>query len=340
MRNRMLAVAFGPPTMAAACAGLTRIRAAADCVELRLDLFDEPFDLAALLRERGDLTVVATLRPPEQGGRSRLAAAARLEVLLRAAELGAEYVDLEWDAASPEALAALRAAGARVIVSRHDFSSMPPGLADEWWPRLAALDADVVKVVGTARDVRDGLVVLRALERAKLPTISIGMGAAGLPTRLLALRSDHCLLTYAALDDGIGTAPGQISVGDMRAVYGVQRLCSSTRVYGLLGPHLERDRLAEYNAWFAADAIDAVGVPFPAEANAAEIIAAFKDLPVSGWHIHGLDLQRGAVRALDQLSPTAARQAKVNAVVMRPDGSLLGDWVESPRQQYELWLTG
>ena len=339
MRNRMLAVAFGPPTLAAACAGLPRIRAVADCVELRLDFLDEPVDLAALLRECGDLTVVATLRPPEQGGRSKLGAEARLKVLLRAAELGAAYVDVEWDAATPEALAELRGAGARVIVSRHDFSSMPPGLADDWWPHLAALGADVVKVVGTARDVRDCLVVLRAFERADLPTIAIGMGAPGLPTRVLALRSERCLLAYAALEDGIGTAPGQISIGDMREVYGVQRLGSISRAYGLLGAHVERERLAEYNAWFAAGAVDAVAVPFPAESSAAEIIAAFKDLPVSGWHIHGESLQRDALQVMDDLGPAAARQAKVNAVVTRVDGSLVGHWVESPRDQYELWLT-
>jgi 3-dehydroquinate dehydratase/shikimate dehydrogenase len=325
--------------MAAACAGLPRIRAVADCVELRLDLFDEPFDLATLLRERRDLPVVATLRPPDQGGRSELGASERLKVLVRAAELGAEYVDLEWDAASPDALAALRGAGARVIISRHDFSSMPADLADDWRLRLAELGADVVKLVGTARDVRDCLTVLRALERATLPTIAIAMGAAGLPTRVLALRSERCLLTYASLEEDGGTAPGQISVKDMREVYRVQHLGSSTRVFGLLGPHVERERLAEYNTWFAADAVDAVAVPFPAEVGAAAIVAGFRELPVNGWHIHGLDLQRDVVKSLDQLSPAATRQARVNAVVQRPDGSLLGDWVESPRQQYELWLT-
>src|ERR1051326_2390177 len=60
MRTRMRGVAFGPPTRAAACAGLQRIREVADCVELRLDLFEEPFDLPTLLRERGDMPVVAT----------------------------------------------------------------------------------------------------------------------------------------------------------------------------------------------------------------------------------------------------------------------------------------
>src|ERR1700733_3950641 len=113
--RRMLSIAFGPPTMAAALAGLPRIRAEADCVELRLDLFEEPFDLPALLAACGDLPVVATLRPPNQGGQSALAAAERLSVLLSAAELGATYVDLEWDAATPAAVAALHAAGAGVV---------------------------------------------------------------------------------------------------------------------------------------------------------------------------------------------------------------------------------
>src|SRR5438477_7956141 len=70
--RRMLAVAFGPPTMAEAIAGLPRIRQQADCVEMRLDLFQEQVDVAALLAACGDLTVVATLRPLTQGGKSHL----------------------------------------------------------------------------------------------------------------------------------------------------------------------------------------------------------------------------------------------------------------------------
>src|SRR5438876_11207705 len=125
LHARMLAVAFGPPTMAAACAGLPRIREQADCVELRLDLFKEPFDLALLLRERGSMPVVVTLRPPHQGGKWPLTPAERPKVLVRAAEPGAEYIDVEYDVAHPSAVAALRAAGARVSVSRHDFGAIP-----------------------------------------------------------------------------------------------------------------------------------------------------------------------------------------------------------------------
>jgi 3-dehydroquinate dehydratase/shikimate dehydrogenase len=330
----MIAIAFGPPTMAEALEGLPRIRAEADCVELRLDLFEEAFDLPLLLRERGDLPVVVTLRPPDQGGRSVLSAAERLTVLTHAAELGAEYVDLEFDAATPAAMAQLRSAGARVILSRHDFVEM---YSDSWWDDLAAQGADAVKVVGTAHDVHDCLRVLRTLAHAHLPTIAIAMGEPGLLSRVLALRSEQCLLTYATLGSGAPTAPGQLTARDMRTVYRAERLGPRTRVYGLLGAHLEPDRLAEYNAWFARDDADAVAVPVVAHADGPGIISAFAELPVDGWHVHGDELQTTVGQALDELATSACRQGKVNGIARRPDGRLVGHWVESPSEQYALW---
>jgi len=335
--RRMIAIAFGPPSMAEAETDLPRIRAQADCVELRLDLFQQPFDLPTLLRQRGDLPAVVTLRPPDQGGMSPLPPGERLKVLRAAAELGAEYIDLEFDAATPEAVAEIKSAGAKVIVSRHDFAGMPPELADTWWDDLANRGADVVKVVGTALDVRDCLPILRTLRDASRPTIAIAMGGPGLLSRVLALRSDQCLLTYAALDSGQGTAPGQLTASEMREVYRAARLGAGTAVFGLLGPHVESARLREYNDWFAADEVDAVAVPFAASTDAAEIVSAFRDLPVAGWHVHGEELQSTVGQALDDLAPKACRQGKVNAIVQHRDGSLAGHWVESPREQYELW---
>ncbi len=335
--RRLLAVAFGPPSMTAALRQLPRVIQAADCVELRLDLIDQGYNLAELLHARGSLPVVVTLRPPAQGGRSLLSPPERLAVLLQAAELGADYVDLEFDALSLQALAELRARGTRVIVSRHDFSSMPRGLADDWWPRLADLGADVVKVVGTASEVRDCLPVFRALARADRPTIAIAMGSVGQMSRVLALRAEQCLLTYAALDSGGGTAPGQLTIDELRSTFRAERIGESTRVYGLLGPHAESDRLREYNGWFANDGFDGVAVPFPAHADAAEIVSAYRELPVSGWHVHGLDLQTDVVRVLDEVRSPNGR---VNAVVRSADGALRGSWVESPREQYEVWRGG
>jgi shikimate 5-dehydrogenase len=128
-----------------------------------------------------------------------------------------------------------------------------------------------------------------------------------------------------------------LSLADMRDLYRADRLGPQTHVFGLLGPHAEPERLREYNAWFAADQVAGVAVPFTAHADAAGIVRAFADLPVSGWHVHGGDLQAEVLAVLDDLAPTATRQGKANGVVRRADGALVGHWVESPREQYELW---
>ena len=77
---------------------------------------------------------------------------------------------------------------------------------------------------------------------------------------------------------------------------------------------------------------------FPASANAAEILQAYRDLPVSGWHIHGEPLQHDVISALDDLDTKARAQNKVNAVVAR-DRALCGTWVESPREQFDFWTS-
>ena len=335
-RRRMIGVSFGPKTMAEALEGLPRIAAEADIAELRLDFFEEPYDLPRLLGERA-CPVVATLRPHDQGGRSAYPASERLKVLLRAADLGAEYVDLEWDAASPPAVAALKAAGAQVLVSRHDFTRMPDDFADGWWPDMLARGADVVKIVGMAGDVRDCLQVFRAFRRADRPTVAIAMGEAGLPTRILALREEQCFLTYATLGSGARVAPGQLPVKELREAYRVERLGPHTAVFGLLGPHVETARAAQYNAWFAEAGVDAVAVPFVADAYAPEIVSAFRELPLAGWHVHGTELQETVGQALDEVAPSACRKGKVNAVLARRDGALIGECVESPEEQFALW---
>jgi 3-dehydroquinate dehydratase/shikimate dehydrogenase len=142
------------------------------------------------------------------------------------------------------------------------------------------------------------------------------------------------LLTYAALDGAGGTAPGQLTVSEMRDVYRVDRLGPTTCVFGFLGPDTETERLREYNAWFSRDAVDAVAVPFVASIDAATTVTAFRELPVSGWHVHGAELQRDVVAALDEIR---ASTPKVNAIVRGRDGGLVGHWVESPREQYDLW---
>jgi 3-dehydroquinate dehydratase/shikimate dehydrogenase len=331
-----IAIALGRESQAALLAALEQARGQADLVELRLDFRREPFDLPRLLAAR-PCPAIVTLRPPREGGHSELADAKRIEMLLQAARLGAEYVDLEWDAVTPDAVDTLRAAGARVIVSRHDFSAMPPELASDWYDQLAGSGPDVVKVVGMASDPRDCLAPLRVLRHADLPTIALAMGTSGLPSRILSLREPRCLLTFATLDDGRGTAPGQLTARDLREVYRAASLGPTTRVYGLLSPHVESGLAAQHNQWLGETALDAVAIPVPAADDAPGTGSAYRSLPMAGRHIHGSALQATAGQALDRPGPSACRQGKVNAIVA--EGSdLVGYWVETPSEQLELWV--
>ncbi len=331
----MVCVPVAAPSRRTAASLLARACAAADIVELRLDLFDEPFDLPALLQARTRPAIV-TLRPPPEGGRCALPDVERIALLERAGHLGAEYVDVEASAASSDVVARLRATGARVIVSRHDFQSMPEGFVDRWLPEMLRLEPDAVKLVGMARDPLDCLPPIRALRRADRPCIALGMGERGVASRVLALREDRCLLTFATLAAGEGTAPGQVPVEDLREVYRAERLRLETRVFGVLGCQVDRSTLRRLNGWFHAAELDAVAVPFPTDGPAAPVIRGFRELPVSGWYLAGEGVRPPAGETLDVLRSSALHRGAANTIYA--DGeALVGEWAGSLEEVFALW---
>lgn len=300
-----LAVALAASDTGTALAALRQAAGRADLAELRLDLMAE-FDLPRLLAGR-PLPVIVTCRPPREGGRWPGSEAERLDVLRQAAALGADYVDLEWDAAHE--IAALDRSRTQVILSRHDFNAMPADLA----ARAASLwqaGADVVKLVGMARGLADCTPVLRLLAEATRPTIAIAMGEHGLLTRVLALRYPHALLSFAAPDPSGpagGTAPGQITLGAMLDLCRVRAISQRTRLVGLLAPDANASPLvAEGNRWLAAHGLDAMLLPLqpapgengPAAAKALHAVAPFAAM---------LDDPASAAELIDGLGWLAAR---------------------------------
>lgn len=262
-----LAIALAAQTTAAAQAALRQAAGRADLAELRLDLMHE-FDLPALLAER-PLPVIVTCRPPREGGRWQGSEAARLAVLQQAAALGAEYVDVEWDAAA--VLPDLDRTRTRVILSRHHFSAMPADLAQQA-AALAQAGADVVKVVGMAHSLPDCARALQVLDEATLPTIAIAMGVYGLPSRVLAFRSPHALLSFAAPDAAAGTAPGQLTLTTMLEDLRVRALTPQTTLIGWADGDVRACGVA--NARLAAQGLDAVTIPLPSVADTDRAQAA------------------------------------------------------------------
>ena len=183
-----------------------------DVAELRVDSFtarSAAHALAELPKYEG-IPTLATIRIRAEGGAWDGSEAERA-ALFAALLPHVDAVDVELAAREilPEVVAGARAAGRLAIVSHHDFERTPESaaLADAV-ARAEAAGADVVKIAAAVRGPED----VRTLAQVLLTPggrgrIVIGMGGAGLATRLLfpALGS---LLTYAHA--GRSTAPGQL----------------------------------------------------------------------------------------------------------------------------------
>lgn len=330
----MIAVALNEPTTDHARAALRAAAASADIVELRLDLMDE-CDLPRLLQDRRR-PVVVTNRAAREGGKWQGSEDARLDVLRQAIDLGAEYVDVEADA-----IHLIQDRGqSRLIASSHDFSAMPADLP-ALWRRLAETGADVVKLVGMARDARDVVSVVETLAAADRPTIAIAMGAAGIASRVLALRDPHCLLTFCALESGGGTAPGQLGVRELLDVYGARSLNRQTAVLGVLATEHDAAALAQWNIQLRApgtgrsdragrtDRADRVAVPLIVPADVTDVADTLAALRRTDIHVLAVaePLQEVVGQALDGLESSACRAGRVNLIDVQPD-RLVGGWFD------------
>jgi 3-dehydroquinate dehydratase/shikimate dehydrogenase len=330
----LIAVALNEPTPEAMRSAMRAAASVADVVELRIDLLDDPkaAHLPDLLTDR-PCPVIVTCRAVREGGHWPGSEARRLDVLRQAVALGADYVDVEADALDqiPERGAS------RLIVSAHDFAGMPTDIPGRW-RALAETGADVVKLVGVARDARDVVPMLEVLAAADRPTIAIAMGEAGLASRVLALREPACLLTFCALETGGGTAPGQIGAAEMESVYGARSLSRATAGVGLLGPGTDAEALRRWNGLLRVAGHDAVAVPIvvPDPDALAETLDAFRPLGLVGYLI-APPYQEIAGQLADGLEPSACRVGRVN--LLRAEGSgLSASWAEDDAEATSLLL--
>lgn len=242
----------------------------ADIVELRLDGVKDLDVERALHGRRGP--VIVTCRPTWEGGRFVGSEEERRKVLARALTLGAEYVDVEWQAQFDDVV---RANPTRVVVSSHDFTGVPADLCTRV-RAMRATGASVIKVAVTAARLSDTLPLLEIGKGGD--AVVIGMGDAGVPSRLLAARFGS-RWTYG----GNGIAPGQVPAARMLEEFRFRSITEQTALYGVAGEGVLTSPIpAMRNAAFAAAGLDAVCVPLPA-ADAADIQTFAEALGIIGW---------------------------------------------------------
>lgn len=319
-------------------AGLERAIAAAaevsDLIEVRLDCL-EPGELQTSVNlitkflQDTAAEFILTFRPAHQGGQRELDDETR-QVFWSDAIFSQSLYDVELDLAekfvSHETPTALPIDWRRTICSHHDFTGVPARL-DQIYDRLAATPARVLKVAVQANDAIDCLPVLNLLERARQEgreMIAIAMGAAGVATRILG-PSRGGYLTYASLETGQGTAPGQISARDMQQVYRLEDINRQTAIFGLIGSPVSHSLSpVMHNAAFAAAAANAVYIPFEVH----DVNAFLKRMihPLTRelvWNLRGSSVTAphkfGVMDCLDWIDPGAAEIGAVNTIVAEDD---------------------
>ncbi|MCE9619849.1 MAG: type I 3-dehydroquinate dehydratase [Planctomycetes bacterium] len=211
---------------------------------------------------------IVTIRSSAEGGGFSGDEEERLNLLLAVCKLDAapSCVDLELGAfqKSPSFQREFAAAkrSTRLILSSHDFEGRPADLHK----RIAAMWSEplcsIAKVAWRARSVRDNLEAFELLHTQHKPTIALCMGPFGIASRVLAPKFNG-FLTYARAEGDLGTAPGQLSVQELKHLYHLSRLTRSTRVFGVVGWPVEHSLSPLlHNAAFAAADFDGAYVPF------------------------------------------------------------------------------
>ncbi len=136
----LLCVTVTAPTTAALREARDRAEHA-DLVELRLDTVSDP-DVAGALAGR-QRPVIVTCRAAWEGGAFKGSEDERRRFLEQALDQGAEFVDIEWQARFDDLIA--RTSGRRIVLSSHDFASMPADLPERA-RAMRSTGAEVIKI--------------------------------------------------------------------------------------------------------------------------------------------------------------------------------------------------
>jgi 3-dehydroquinate dehydratase/shikimate dehydrogenase len=293
-------------------------------IELRLDWLRSDAERARFLDwlsagQPRNATFLATCRRREGGGKFLGAVDRELYWLIHAREAGCQWCDLEVETLRKLPGQSVREypVPPRVLLSVHDFERTPDLPRSMNPPAHGGVDA--VKIAAEARSIHDSIRLLR-LARSSKSFVAVPMGEAGLPARILALREGSAL-AYAPIAEA--TAPGQVSMHEMKNLYRAHTITRRTRVYGVVGDPVGHSLSPLlHNTGFVARHVDAVYLPFLVH-DLRDFLAAVPEFGIHGFsvtHPH----KQGILKYLKECDPLASEIGAVNTVVVRRDGSLYG----------------
>jgi 3-dehydroquinate dehydratase/shikimate dehydrogenase len=293
-------------------------------VELRLDWLANDAERSKLLRwvrqhHPVGATFLATCRRKGAGGRFAGHIDAQLYWLIQAREAGCQWCDIEVETLRklPGQSAREHAVPPCIMLSVHDFQRTPKLTQAIHLPSHGEVDA--VKIAAHSRAIGDSVRLLRWARRSN-DCIAVPMGEIGLPARILALREGSAL-AYAPVADS--TAPGQVSLHELKHLYRAHQLNRRTPVFGVIGDPIGHSLSPLlHNSAFIAKKVNAVYLPFLVK-DLRDFLAAVPEFGIRGFSVT-IPHKQKILKYLKQCDPLAADIGAVNTVVVARDGSLSG----------------
>jgi len=210
------------------------VAAGAEMIELRLDYGEniqnrEVEIIIGLVKQTG-LPCIVTCRPDWEGGGYKGGEDERKDLLKHSLTVGTDYVDVElkawqggWGGFDKD----------KVILSNHDFAKLPDDF-DKRLEKISLGKTGIGKIAYRAERISDIFPALDELHRGSSGMIALAMGEVGVATRLLAKKLGG-FLTFASLEEGEDSAPGQVTIREMKETYLWDAINAGTKVYGVIG---------------------------------------------------------------------------------------------------------
>jgi len=318
--------------------------AGADILELRTDYLenlnvDLLKKLIAGIKNAGDkkLPIIVTCRDKQQGGAIDYPQKLRVDILAAALKAGAEFIDFEYEnfltieGQEKIRLALSQTSKSRLILSAHNFEAKFDNIGKLYRNILNVCPVAIPKLIYVANHINDCFDAFDLLHQTSAERIIFCMGAGGLISRILAKKLG-CFLTFASVEDIYATAPGQLTIKDLRQLYRYDYIDTETRLYGVIADPVGHSLSpAIHNACFGDKQMNKLYLPLLVEGGQREFDSFIHQALLRKWlNFRGFSItiphkQNALVytrASRGYVEPLAQKIGAANTLLVGPDGKL------------------
>ena len=220
---------------------LAAAKAGAEMLELRTDYLQE-LNIELLKKlitsaKETSLPIIVTCRDVAEGGANNYSGQLRLEILLGAIKAGADFVDCEYANFKQNQDNLQKAFSekpkTRLILSVHNFQGKFADIVQLYQDISQSCPKAVPKIVYQAKHLNDCFEGFDLMNNRKSDMIVLCMGQAGIISRIIAKKLGS-LITFASLDNDAATAPGQLTIEQLKDLYRYDSIDTDTELFGVI----------------------------------------------------------------------------------------------------------